>query len=54
MIVLETLEAVRLLTNLETEKRKLLQIVLLGQPDLDRKLHSPEIRQLLQRRRLRC
>jgi len=37
------------LSNLETEKRKLLQLVLLGQPDLDSKLARPEIRQLLQR-----
>lgn len=40
---IETLEALRLLSNLETEKRKLLQIVLFGQPELDEKL-----------RRLRC
>jgi MSHA biogenesis protein MshM len=46
---LETLEALRLLTNLETEKRKLLQVVLFGQPELDRKLESPSIRQLRQR-----
>ena len=46
---LETLEALRLLSNLETEKRKLLQIVLFGQPELDVKLHRPEVRQLLQR-----
>lgn len=46
---LETLEALRLLTNLETEKRKLLQIVMFGQPELDRKLHEEEIRQLSQR-----
>ena len=46
---LETLEALRLLTNLETEKRKLLQIVLFGQPELDRKLEDPSIRQLNQR-----
>ena len=46
---LETLEAVRLLTNLETEKRKLLQVVLFGQPELDRKLASESIRQLRQR-----
>ncbi len=46
---LETLEALRLLTNLETEKRKLLQIVLFGQPELDRKLREPSIRQLAQR-----
>jgi MSHA biogenesis protein MshM len=39
----------RLLSNLETEKRKLLQIVLFGQPELDAKLHRPEVRQLLQR-----
>ncbi|MBI3284292.1 MAG: AAA family ATPase [Burkholderiales bacterium] len=46
---LETLEALRLLSNLETEKRKLLQIVLFGQPELDRKLARSEIRQLRQR-----
>ena len=38
-----------LLSNLETEKRKLLQIVLFGQPELDEKLNRPEARQLLQR-----
>ena len=46
---LETLEALRLLTNLETEKRKLLQIVLFGQPELDRKLEQDSVRQLKQR-----
>ena len=46
---LETLETVRLLTNLETEKRKLLQVILFGQPELDRKLDSESIRQLRQR-----
>jgi MSHA biogenesis protein MshM len=46
---LETLETLRLLTNLETEKRKLLQVVLFGQPELDRKLASESIRQLCQR-----
>lgn len=46
---IETLEMVRLLTNLETEKRKLLQVVLFGQPELDEKLSQPEIRQLRQR-----
>jgi MSHA biogenesis protein MshM len=46
---LETLETIRLLTNLETEKRKLLQVVLFGQPELDRKLADPAIRQLRQR-----
>lgn len=46
---LETLETMRLLTNLETEKRKLLQVVLFGQPELDKKLASESIRQLRQR-----
>jgi MSHA biogenesis protein MshM len=46
---LETLETLRLLTNLETEKRKLLQVVLFGQPELDRKLAAESIRQLRQR-----
>lgn len=46
---LETLEALRLLSNLETEKRKLLQIVLFGQPELDRRLAREDIRQLAQR-----
>ncbi len=44
-----TLESLRLLSNLETEKRKLLQIVLFGQPELDEVLARPQIRQLLQR-----
>jgi MSHA biogenesis protein MshM len=48
-IPLRTVESLRLLSNLETEKRKLLQLVLLGQPELDDKLAHPEIRQLLQR-----
>ncbi|MFN2645412.1 MAG: ExeA family protein, partial [Burkholderiales bacterium] len=46
---LETLETLRLLTNLETEKRKLIQVVLFGQPELNRKLASQSIRQLRQR-----
>jgi MSHA biogenesis protein MshM len=46
---IDTLEAVRLLTNLETEKRKLLHVVLFGQPELDKRLADPAIRQLLQR-----
>lgn len=45
----ETLEALRLLTNLETEKRKLLQVVLFGQPELDDRLAQESIRQLRQR-----
>jgi MSHA biogenesis protein MshM len=46
---LETLESLRLLTNLETEKRKLLQVVLFGQPELDRRLMQESVRQLTQR-----
>lgn len=46
---IETLEALRLLTNLETEKRKLLQVVIFGQPELEDKLNHPSIRQLKQR-----
>lgn len=46
---IETLEALRLLTNLETEKRKLLQVVIFGQPELDERLSHPSIRQLKQR-----
>jgi MSHA biogenesis protein MshM len=44
-----TLEAVRLLTNLETEKRKLLQVVMFGQPELELKLRQRSARQLMQR-----
>lgn len=46
---LESLEAIRLLSNLETEKRKLLQIILFGQPELNQKLQQDSIRQLNQR-----
>lgn len=45
----ESIEALRLITNLETESRKLLQVVLFGQPELDDKLALPELRQLKQR-----
>jgi len=45
----ETLEQLRLLSNLETHTAKLLQIVLIGQPELDAKLDAPELRQLRQR-----
>ena len=45
----DTLEALRLLTNLETEQRKLLQVVLFGQPELDKRLASYKFRQLRQR-----
>jgi general secretion pathway protein A len=50
----EVLEEIRLLGNLETAKEKLLQIVLVGQPELDRNLDSPQLRQLKQRVMLRC
>lgn len=43
------LEAIRLLTNLETEEKKLMQVVLFGQPELDVKLDRPSLRQLKQR-----
>ena len=46
---LATLETVRLLTNLETEKRKLMQVVLFGQPELDARLASESVRQIRQR-----
>lgn len=46
---LESLETLRLLSNLETEKRKLLRLVLFGQPELDRKLSDPSVRQIRQR-----
>ena len=46
---LESLEVLRLLTNLETEKRKLLQVVLFGQPELNERLKHHSIRQLRQR-----
>jgi MSHA biogenesis protein MshM len=45
----DTLEALRLLSNLETEKRKLLQVVLFGQPELDERLAQESLRQLRQR-----
>jgi MSHA biogenesis protein MshM len=51
---LESLEALRLLSNLETEKRKLMQIVLFGQPELDVHLNDPSIRQLKQRIAFSC
>ncbi len=45
----EVLEQIRLLTNLETDKHKLLQVIMLGQPELNRILERPEMRQLAQR-----
>lgn len=50
----ETLEALRLLSNLETQRHKLLQIVLFGQPELDQRLNSPAVRQLKQRISFSC
>ncbi|MBI1175517.1 MAG: AAA family ATPase [Sideroxydans sp.] len=46
---LESLEVLRLLSNLETEKRKLMQVVLFGQPELDERLKQNSVRQLRQR-----
>lgn len=51
---LPCLEELRLLGNLETDKNKLLQIVLVGQPELEQKLDRPELLQLKQRVALRC
>ena len=48
------LEQIRILSNLETPKRKLLQIVLVGQPELDEKLKRRELRQVDQRIGIRC
>jgi general secretion pathway protein A len=50
----QVLEEVRLLTNLETSQQKLLQILLVGQPELEQKLESHDLRQLKQRIGLRC
>jgi general secretion pathway protein A len=50
----EVLEEIRLLGNLENRNGKLLQIILSGQPELDRKLDAPNLRQLKQRIVLRC
>jgi len=50
----EVLEQLRLLSNLETSRHKLLQIMLVGQPELGEKLDSPELRQLDQRITLSC
>ena len=50
----EVLEEIRMLTNLETFTEKLLQIVLVGQPELEQKLKLPHLRQLRQRLTLRA
>jgi type II secretory pathway predicted ATPase ExeA/phage tail protein X len=48
------LEELRMLSNLETAREKLLQIILVGQPELDTKLRSPHLRQLKQRIGINC
>src|SRR5438046_29398 len=50
----EVLEEIRLLGNLENRNGKLLQIILAGQPELDRRLDAPNLRQLKERIVLRC
>lgn len=50
----EALEMIRMLSNLETDKAKLLQILLVGQPELDKKLEGHALRQLRQRIAARC
>jgi len=50
----EVLEEIRMLTNLETFTEKLLQIVLVGQPELEHRLRQPQLRQLKQRLTLRA
>jgi general secretion pathway protein A len=50
----EVLEEIRMLTNLETFTEKLLQIVLVGQPELEQRLKQPQLRQLRQRLTLRA
>src|SRR5262249_39605807 len=50
----DVLEEIRLLGNLENRGGKLLQIILAGQPEFDRKLDAPNLRQLKQRVVLRC
>jgi general secretion pathway protein A len=50
----ELLEEIRMMTNVETSTEKLLQILLVGQPELDQKLRQPQLRQLRQRIALRA
>jgi len=54
LLSFELLEQIRLLSNLETDDRKLIQIVLSGQPELSRKLADTRLRQLRQRITTRC
>ena len=53
-LTVEVLEQVRLLTNLETDSQKLLQIILIGQPELRELLNRNDLRQLAQRVTARC
>jgi general secretion pathway protein A len=53
-MAVESLEQIRILSNLETATRKLLQILLVGQPELEEKLKLNELRQLDQRIGIRC
>ena len=50
----DLLEEIRLLANIETETAKLLQVVMLGQPELAARLNDPSLRQLKQRVAIRC
>lgn len=54
LLTFELLEQIRLLSNLETDDRKLIQIVLSGQPELSRKMADARLRQLRQRITTRC
>ncbi|MCG6906115.1 MAG: AAA family ATPase [Desulfobacteraceae bacterium] len=51
---LETMEDLRLLSNLETDKQKLLQVILAGQPELESRIGQPALRQLAQRVAIHC
>jgi general secretion pathway protein A len=51
---IHVLEEIRLLSNMELPNEKLLQIIMVGQPELDAKLRRPDLRQLQQRIGLRC
>ncbi len=51
---LELLEEIRLMANMETDTEKLLQVILVGQPELSERLNRPELRQLKQRVAMRC
>jgi general secretion pathway protein A len=50
----ELLEEIRLLSNFETDSNRLIQIVLIGQPELEQRLDQPQLRQVKQRITLRC